>query len=204
MSVCVCARSPWMRVDEKYHSHFGNPALEAVVPLAVPNLNVEEHSPKLVLIRDNDSDRRNGKKVEIIVLADFRVMFYPCKRSGEGGEKPIMGRPCARAHGCVRLARTKQLLNMLLLQCRKPQALTPSSEMQPLRHRDAVGKPNYDDESTQLISAGQRSGNRATSRVQYSPVPKAKIYDARAFMTVNITDLIIQTPDGGSLPTNPK
>ncbi|GBP22891.1 hypothetical protein EVAR_95291_1 [Eumeta japonica] len=29
-------------------------------------------------------------------------------REGEGREKPIMDRPCTRAHGCVRLSRTKK------------------------------------------------------------------------------------------------
>ncbi|GBP55016.1 hypothetical protein EVAR_34491_1 [Eumeta japonica] len=57
-----------------------------------------------------------------------RAGFLFVRKGGEGGEKPIMGRPCARAHGCVRLSRTKNLLNNLYLLCRKPMALTPSSK----------------------------------------------------------------------------
>ncbi|GBP93228.1 hypothetical protein EVAR_90139_1 [Eumeta japonica] len=52
--------------------------------------------------------------------------FSPCERGGEGGEKPIMGRLCARAHRCVRLSQTKNLLNNLSLQWREQNAITPS------------------------------------------------------------------------------
>ncbi|GBP88002.1 hypothetical protein EVAR_66213_1 [Eumeta japonica] len=33
-----------------------------------------------------------------VCLARFPPLFSPCERDGEGGENPIMGRPCARAH----------------------------------------------------------------------------------------------------------
>ncbi|GBP34731.1 hypothetical protein EVAR_25735_1 [Eumeta japonica] len=57
--------------------------------------------------------------------------FSPYERGGEGGEKAIMGRPCARAHGCVRLAWTKNLLNNLDLHWRKQNAMKPSSQTRP-------------------------------------------------------------------------
>ncbi|GBP43086.1 hypothetical protein EVAR_96348_1 [Eumeta japonica] len=65
--------------------------------------------------------------------------FSPYERGGDGGEQSIMGRPCARAHRCVRLSQTKNFLNNLWLQCRKLKALIPSSGTRLLRHRDAVG-----------------------------------------------------------------
>ncbi|GBP34707.1 hypothetical protein EVAR_31577_1 [Eumeta japonica] len=49
------------------------------------------------------------------------------KEEGKEEEKPIMGRPCARSHECVRLAGTKNLLNNLNLQWRKQNAMTPPS-----------------------------------------------------------------------------
>ncbi|GBP20177.1 hypothetical protein EVAR_5608_1 [Eumeta japonica] len=57
--------------------------------------------------------------------------FSPCERAGEGGEKPIMGRPCARAHRCVRLSQTKNLLNNVNLQWREQNAITPSFKTRP-------------------------------------------------------------------------
>ncbi|GBP82207.1 hypothetical protein EVAR_103655_1 [Eumeta japonica] len=57
--------------------------------------------------------------------------FSPCERDGEGGEKPLMGRPCARAHRCVRLAQTKNLLNNVNLQWREQNAITPSFKKRP-------------------------------------------------------------------------
>ncbi|GBP30485.1 hypothetical protein EVAR_20938_1 [Eumeta japonica] len=65
-------------------------------------------------------------------------MFSSCERGGEGREKPIMGRPCVRAHRCVRLSQTKNLLNNLCLQWRKQNAVTPISQTRPFRHGDAV------------------------------------------------------------------
>ncbi|GBP69631.1 5-formyltetrahydrofolate cyclo-ligase [Eumeta japonica] len=50
-----------------------------------------------------------------------------------------MGRPCARAHRCVRLSQTKNLLNNLDLQWRKQNAVTPTSQTRPFRHSEAVG-----------------------------------------------------------------
>ncbi|GBP68575.1 hypothetical protein EVAR_46915_1 [Eumeta japonica] len=61
----------------------------------------------------------------------FRNEFSPCERDGEGGEKPLMGRPCARAHRCVRLAQTKNLLNNVNLQWREQNAITPSFKKRP-------------------------------------------------------------------------
>ncbi|GBP60160.1 hypothetical protein EVAR_41850_1 [Eumeta japonica] len=52
-------------------------------------------------------------------------------RGGEGGEKPIMGRLCARAHMCVRLSQTKNLLNNVNLQWREQNAITPSFKTRP-------------------------------------------------------------------------
>ncbi|GBP18138.1 hypothetical protein EVAR_12919_1 [Eumeta japonica] len=71
--------------------------------------------------------------------ANRSVAFSPCKRGGEEGEKPIMGRLCTRAHGCVRLSRAKNLLNNLFLRWRKQNAMMPSSKTRPFRHSDVVG-----------------------------------------------------------------
>ncbi|GBP86629.1 hypothetical protein EVAR_85762_1 [Eumeta japonica] len=65
--------------------------------------------------------------------------FSSCERGGEGGEKPIMGRPCAWAYKCVRFSQTKNLLNNLGLQWRKQNAVTPTSQTRPFRHGDGVG-----------------------------------------------------------------
>ncbi|GBO99398.1 hypothetical protein EVAR_612_1 [Eumeta japonica] len=42
-----------------------------------------------------------------------------------------MGRPCARAHRCVRLSQTKNLLNNMNLQWREQNAITPSFKTRP-------------------------------------------------------------------------
>ncbi|GBP17653.1 hypothetical protein EVAR_8649_1 [Eumeta japonica] len=56
---------------------------------------------------------------------------FPCERDGEGGKKPIMGRPCARAHRCVRLSQTKKPPKQLIMQWRLKlesyKAMTPTS-----------------------------------------------------------------------------
>ncbi|GBP87446.1 hypothetical protein EVAR_61486_1 [Eumeta japonica] len=54
-------------------------------------------------------------------------------------EKPLMGRPCARAHRCIRLSQTKNLLNNLYLQWRMQNAVTATSQTRQFRHGDAVG-----------------------------------------------------------------
>ncbi|GBP43305.1 hypothetical protein EVAR_31189_1 [Eumeta japonica] len=61
-----------------------------------------------------------------------------CERGGKEEKNP-MGRPCARAHRCVRLSQTKNLLNNVDLRWRKQNAVTPSSRTRPFRHSDAVG-----------------------------------------------------------------
>ncbi|GBP07935.1 Solute carrier family 46 member 3 [Eumeta japonica] len=84
----------------------------------------------------------SGFSVGCYTRTDGECFFFvvlPVRKNREGGEKPIMGRPCARAHGCVRLSRTKNLLNNLCLQWRKQNAVTPTSQTRPFRHGDAVG-----------------------------------------------------------------
>ncbi|GBP15735.1 hypothetical protein EVAR_93923_1 [Eumeta japonica] len=77
------------------------------------------------------NERLNSVLAEKILVVPAVAKFSPCERDGEGGEKPLMGRPCARAHRCVRLAQTKNLLNNVNLQWREQNAITPSFKKRP-------------------------------------------------------------------------
>ncbi|GBP71673.1 hypothetical protein EVAR_8279_1 [Eumeta japonica] len=71
---------------------------------------------------DEKASRRPVKTITLTRLRKMNILkllcniryyeaipkFSPCERDGEGGKKPIMGRPCARAHRCVRLSQTKK------------------------------------------------------------------------------------------------
>ncbi|GBP55098.1 hypothetical protein EVAR_46395_1 [Eumeta japonica] len=68
--------------------------------------------------------RRNGNGLTDSKTKQFFFGIRPVRKGWKGGEKPIMGRPRAGAHRCVRLARTKNFLKNLNLQWRKRNAMT--------------------------------------------------------------------------------
>ncbi|GBP27764.1 hypothetical protein EVAR_82813_1 [Eumeta japonica] len=85
------------------------------------NANLVAHSRNIKMYKDYDDSATNEN-------LHYRSNVY---KGGEGEEKPIMGRPCAQAHRCIRLSQTKNVLNNLSLQWRKQNAVTPLSKTRP-------------------------------------------------------------------------
>ncbi|GBP33325.1 hypothetical protein EVAR_30914_1 [Eumeta japonica] len=106
---------------------------EQMSPPAPHNARSPRGSSRSTLWSRADSliDSKIPKNTVTLLIAIFCASSYalgvrtnfPLREGWEG--KNLMGRPCARAHRCVRLAQTKNLLNNVNLQWREQNAITP-------------------------------------------------------------------------------
>ncbi|GBP36324.1 Cytosolic endo-beta-N-acetylglucosaminidase [Eumeta japonica] len=93
---------------------------------------LDANAEEMALTRVGCSSIEGPALLGYLGFSEIQLSFFsPCERGGEGGEKPIMDRPCARAHRCVRLSQTKNLLNNVNLQWREQNAITPSFKTRP-------------------------------------------------------------------------